>query len=48
MQFTNIWNKLYLHRYKIIAVAVLMLCALQSEAQKTRWVEKNNPNYDNQ
>jgi hypothetical protein len=24
-----------------------MLCALQSEAQKTRWVEKNNPNYDN-
>jgi hypothetical protein len=24
-----------------------MVCALQSEAQKTRWVEKNNPNYDN-
>ena len=47
MQFANVWNKLNLHRYKIIAVAVLMLCALQSEAQKTRWVEKNNPNYDN-
>ncbi len=47
MQFANVWNKLYLHRYKVIAVAVLMLCALQSEAQKTRWVEKNNPNYDN-
>ncbi len=24
-----------------------MLCALQSQAQKTRWVQKNNPNYDN-
>lgn len=47
MQFANVWNKLYLHRYKVIAAAVLMLCALQSEAQKTRWVEKNNPNYDN-
>lgn len=23
------------------------MCASQSEAQKTRWVEKNNPNYDN-
>ena len=47
MQFANVWNKLYLHRYKVIAIAVLMLCALQNEAQKTRWVEKNNPNYDN-
>jgi len=24
-----------------------MLCALHIQAQKTRWVEKNNPNYDN-
>ena len=47
MQFANVWNKLYLHRYKVIAVAVLMLCASRSEGQKTRWVEKNNPNYDN-
>jgi len=47
MQFANVWNKLYLHRYKVIAVAVMMLCALQIQAQKTRWVEKNNPNYDN-
>ncbi|HEX6224400.1 MAG TPA: porin family protein [Chryseolinea sp.] len=47
MQFANVWNKLNLHRYKVIAAAILMLCALQSEAQKTRWVEKNNPNYDN-
>jgi hypothetical protein len=47
MQFANVWSKLNLHRYKIAAIAALMLCALQSEAQKTRWVEKNNPNYDN-
>jgi len=47
MQFANVWNKLYLRRYKVIAIAVLMLCALQIQAQKTRWVEKNNPNYDN-
>lgn len=47
MQLTYIWNKFNLHRYKVIVVGVLMTCALQSEAQKTRWVEKNNPNYDN-
>ncbi len=47
MQFTFIWNQHNLHRYKIVAVVLLMFCALQSEAQKTRWVEKNNPNYDN-
>ena len=47
MQFTYIWNKLHIHRYKIVACAILVVCALQSQAQKTRWVEKNNPNYDN-
>jgi hypothetical protein len=26
---------------------VFLLCAFQTEAQKKRWVEKNNPNYDN-
>ena len=47
MQFTYIWNKLHLHRYKIIGSVILILCAFHSQAQKTRWVEKNNPNYDN-
>lgn len=47
MQVTYIWNKFNLQRYKIIVVVVLMLCAFRSEAQRTRWVEKNNPNYDN-
>ena len=47
MQFTNIWNKLNLRRNKIVVVALLLLCAFQAEAQRKRWVEKNNPNYDN-
>lgn len=47
MQFTYIWNKLYLHRFKIVFAVMLIACAFHSEAQKTRWVEKNNPNYDN-
>lgn len=47
MQFTYIWHKLNLHRYKVIILTGVMLCCLQSVAQKTRWVEKNNPNYDN-
>src|SRR3989337_3960787 len=47
MQRVNVWNKLNLHRYKISAIVMLACCALQAEAQKTGWVEKNNPNYDN-
>src|SRR5688572_8240242 len=47
MQFTYIWHKFHLHRYKVIILTGVMLCCLQSVAQKTRWVEKNNPNYDN-
>jgi hypothetical protein len=47
MQFPYIWNKLNLHRYKVIAIGVLLTVAIQAIGQKTRWVEKNNPNYDN-
>lgn len=47
MQFSYVWNQHHIHCYKIIGVVLLMLAAFQSEAQKTRWVEKNNPNYDN-
>jgi hypothetical protein len=47
MQFTYIWNKLHLHRFKIVFTVMLIACAFHSQAQKTRWVEKNNPNYDN-
>jgi hypothetical protein len=47
MQNTHFWYKLNLHRLKIGFVFLLTLCALAGEAQKLRWVEKNNPNYDN-
>jgi len=46
MQVTYIWNKFYLHRYKIVFLFALLFCALISEAQQKRWVQRNNPNYD--
>ncbi|MBL0740863.1 outer membrane beta-barrel protein [Chryseolinea lacunae] len=48
MQVTHFWDKLYLHRHKIVFALALCVCAFAAEAQKsTRWVQKNNPNYDN-
>lgn len=47
MQVTYIWNKLHLHRHKIIFILALIVCAFASEAQEKRWVQRNNPNYDN-
>ena len=47
MQTTNVLYKLNLYRPKIILVVLLgMLATGQLQAQKTRWVRKNNPNYD--
>jgi hypothetical protein len=46
MQSSNFWNKLYLQRYKIVTVIFLLVAGTHADAQKTRWVEKNNPNYD--
>jgi hypothetical protein len=48
MRTAHIWNKLYLHGPKIVVLAAIILCA-QSELyaqRKTRWVKRNNPNYD--
>ena len=47
MQTTDIWRKLHLLCQKVTALAVI-LCCLQGvcEAQTTRWIKKNNPNYD--
>lgn len=47
MQATYIWNKLYLHSPKIIAL-LLVLFTINQEgfAQNKRWVNQNNPNYD--
>jgi len=47
MQVTYIWYKFHLHRHKIILILALFVCALASEAQEKRWVQRNNPNYDN-
>jgi hypothetical protein len=46
MQSTYFWNKLHLHRNKIAILSLLMLCAVVCPAQKIKWKEKNNPNYD--
>ena len=46
MQTTYFWNKLHLQRYKILAVLVLLLTGFSGFGQKLKWVEKNNPNYD--
>lgn len=47
MQSANIWNKLDLRRYKVIVTVVLILIACTNAmGQKRKWVEKNNPNYD--
>lgn len=46
MQAINVWNKLYLHRAKIILLG-LMLVATLAQAQNFKWARRNNPNYDN-
>lgn len=47
MRSTHFWNKLGIHCTKVIVVLLLLVSAQQAEAQKkTRWVKRNNPNYD--
>ncbi|MBL7859306.1 MAG: PorT family protein [Cyclobacteriaceae bacterium] len=47
MHTAYIWNKLHLHRSKVILLFVIVLCGSQlALAQKGRWVQRNNPNYD--
>lgn len=45
MQSTHFWNKLHIHGYQVVLILCLGL-SLTAEAQKTRWVQRNNPNYD--
>lgn len=48
MQTTHIWNKLHLYGPKIIMVlALLVTLGQEGFSQKNRWVNQNNPNYDN-
>lgn len=51
MQVSYIWRKFHLHRYKITwALCLFMLCMAstvrEAHAQTKRWVQRNNPNYD--
>lgn len=47
MQAANIWNKHHLYCTKIVIALILVLTVTQEGfAQKTRWVNQNNPNYD--
>lgn len=47
MQVTYFWNKLHIHRNQVVLIVCLAALSLTAEAQKTRWVQRNNPNYDN-
>ena len=46
MQGTYFWHKLDLQRHKALIVCLFFLSAFSADAQKQRWAEKNNPNYD--
>jgi hypothetical protein len=49
MRTTHFWNKLNLHCAQVVVIFLLiMVGAHGAEAQqkKTRWVKRNNPNYD--
>ena len=51
MQVTYIWGKFHLHRYKVVFTFCLFaLCLVanmpMAHAQQKRWVQRNNPNYD--
>lgn len=45
MQAVNLWNKLYLHRAKIILLGIIFVTG-SLHAQSYRWARRNNPNYD--
>jgi hypothetical protein len=47
MHTSYIWNKLHLYGPKIIVVLIVLLSiGHEGFSQKKRWVNKNNPNYD--
>ncbi|MEZ4971664.1 MAG: porin family protein [Cyclobacteriaceae bacterium] len=45
MQAINIWNKLALHRNKIVLLGLLVL-SVPSYGQHFKWARQHNPNYD--
>ncbi|MEJ7643569.1 MAG: porin family protein [Chryseolinea sp.] len=47
MQVTHLWRKFNIHRYKIIFILLLAASVSTAQGQQKRWVQRNNPNYDN-
>ena len=45
MQAVNIWDKLDIHRSKIILVGLLLIAG-SIHGQSYKWARRNNPNYD--
>ena len=46
MQATNILYKFHIHWFKVIFILSLVACTFVCKAQQKRWVQRNNPNYD--
>jgi len=46
MQAFDIWNKLALHRNKIIFLVLLTCLPFISNGQRFKWARQHNPNYD--
>lgn len=45
MQATYIWNKLFVHRHKIVSIILVLFCS-GAYAQTFKWARQHNPNYD--
>ncbi len=46
MQASYIWHKLHLRRHQVVVILALACCSLTTLGQGKRWVQRNNPNYD--
>lgn len=49
MQATHIWSKFHIHRFKVVFVVfafVGITIAMAQPSQQHRWIQRNNPNYD--
>ena len=45
MQATHIWDKLIIHRNKIVLICLLLL-SMGAYGQTFKWARQHNPNYD--
>jgi hypothetical protein len=53
MHVSDIWSKFDIHRYKIVFVLIVVLASAErcfaqpQQHPPKRWIQRNNPNYDN-